>query len=179
MFPATAINNLKTMIDMTISNTTSGLLPAFLVGIAPGARGGLAAWTDGAFACQPMPPTVTTIMDRLCAYKQMADLAGVPPLAVVEQAAPMHAHDAEHLGYVLGACQALGFQVVGRVRPEIWQAPLREHSAWRQLRPREFQAKLLVSAQGFFPGLVITPGTAVALMLVVWKLSNPGMEGRP
>ena len=139
----------------------------YIIAIVPGNSGGVATYVGDVFDCRPLPATGGELLDLLRHLKWSAETLRCEPRCVVQQVEPMRFEEAERYGFIRGATQALDFRVEP-VRREEWQAVFRRNSAWRDLRPREFNQKLHKAAAFFFPTLEATPETAEALSILLW-----------
>lgn len=139
----------------------------YVISIVPGAPSGIATKIGDAFDSQSLPAADGDLIALLRHLQWSAELNDCKPRCVVELTEPLRFAEAGRTGFILGAAEALGFQVV-RVRREEWQAGFRRHPAWRGLRPREFNRRLLQAATHFFRSCKVSPGTAEALTLLLW-----------
>ena len=141
----------------------------FLISIVPGAGGGVAMCVDGIFDCRPMPPTETELAKLLRTFRKAAEPAGYRPLCLMEQTQPLLTADASREGLIRGIVLGLDYELVP-VTPAEWQQTLSLQPAWNGAHPVHRRLKLQHAAQLFFPNLDITPGTAVALTILLWGM---------
>lgn len=166
---------------------------AVLLGIDPGASGGIAAWYGPTGDIEPMPQTEGDILNLLLAHSALGDGNGFPKVAYIESlvkhmgagipASTMAVYASNH-GFLVGALMALGWRVE-IVTPQVWQKALGCGTTGRQRAPkgatadqrkavqranaeakREWKNKLKAMAQRLYPGIDVTLKTCDALLIL-------------
>ena len=138
-----------------------------VVAVDPGVGGGLAILTSETVRLEPMPSTLTEILELLRYYKNadaVCIIEDIPKFAGKFRNESTTAVLFQNYGRVEGIAVSLGYSVV-RVQPRAWQAVLglgkrgdRSHAEWKRA--------LKNKAQELFPFLSPTLKTADALLML-------------
>ena len=143
-----------------------------VLAIVPGVDGGVAMSVAGVFDCRRMPATEDELATLLRRLRPPAGRPGKRPVCLLAEQDPVLIPDADRLGALRGMLLALEFDVVP-VRPEAWLARLPSvPPAGVGLNLLQLKVRLQLAAGWFFPNLDITPGTAVALAILLWGMQR-------
>jgi hypothetical protein len=152
-------------------------LPSIVLGIDPGARGGIACWRrDEPMIASPMPETegdqiellrelLITLDDAVVFLEQVGGFIGKgqPGSAMFKFG--------RSFGFTLGVLQTLGVRVE-LVRPQKWQKPFGLGTASSCATRSEWKGKLRACAQRLYPKLKPTLATADAILILEYGLKS-------
>jgi len=145
-----------------------------IIGIDPGASGGIAVEQFGRVFCEGMPETLEDLVGVVREIKTAAEREGCEVVCALEQVGGYAGKGqpgsamfrfGESFGFVRGVLQTLGVKVV-LVRPQVWQKGFGLGSASACASKSVWKNKLKAEAQRRFPDLEVTLKTADALLIL-------------
>lgn len=150
-----------------------------IIGIDPGAAGGIAVLKGSQIGTYNMPETFPDIYNLLASLKD-----GDDTLAILEdvghgmpgQSSKATAVFARHNGHLEMALYALGIRTV-KVTPQKWQKHYSNSlGKSKDCEKREWKNKLKLLAQQMFPSVKVTLKNADAILIACYEAEKSGQQ---
>lgn len=150
--------------------------PVTVLGIDPGASGGIACWRrDQPIIALATPKSegdqITTIRELIAGGEAVAFLEQVGGFTGQAQPGSAMFRFGRSFGFTLGTLQTLGVRVE-LVRPQTWQKPLGLGTRSGCVTRSEWKAKLRACAQRLYPKIKPTLSTADAILILEYGLKS-------